>query len=100
MVLDGSREKGSREVEEENENFTFMLFIETKQIYGTKIQMMIIKMIMVMTVMLMMMILKPGYPRVEAIQRSTWEGVQTNVTILKEACPILIEAQPWRRTLD
>lgn len=25
----------------------------------------------------------------------TWEGVNTNVTILKEVCLILIEAQAW-----
>lgn len=35
------------------------------------------------------------YQRVEATQRSTCEGVKTNVTILKETCPILIEAQAW-----
>lgn len=49
-----------------------MSFIKTKQIYGTKIQMMM---------MMMMTILKPECQRVEAIQRGTWERVKTNFTI-------------------
>lgn len=43
--------------------------------------------------MLMMTILNPECQRVEATQWGTWEGVNTNITILKEVCLVLIEAQ-------
>lgn len=51
--------------------------------------------VMVVMMMLMMTILNPECQRVEATQWGTWEGVNTNITILKEVCLVLIEAQAW-----